>query len=485
MNQLPDLLHSQSSLSSALTGGQAPTWWGRQLVKETSSLKDLQWACAWHSSFVSLNPRLSDGPLLGRSLPLIIEEFVFPNELKQEDSCEKPHRSSLSEFHNEREHDVSSEYDKRGNLSFSQTRKELKKKRQPSHHVSVLSQLEPKANRDLLCRLANDIDPAKGNTGKRPQPTTKILDRKVVNTLSGNQKEGNYSARLPERIVKNERQVNKGEVGKQGGVIKASLKNNKDLKAEVVAEQDKRLHHEWMNTLARRVERFLNEVGMCIFPTDKSLYQLSGFKGFSMSNKSARSLEGTSSSHELLNRLAGKSIVANEDSGYKTKKVADMQQGKKEETGQTQIHTSPVEPDIVKGSSLLGQLFIAINRKPVSRELLTRLVDKSIESDKEYKFETQQGTSKTRVKENNSDISKEPGSLTKFMPTMVDTSLPPLHTPQQIGQKGPQVAVTTMKKDIQQKTQEQKDVIEGDLSTLATSIKCILDEEARRYGIDV
>lgn len=76
----------------------------------------------------------------------------------------------------------------------------------------------------------------------------------------------------------------------------------------------------------------------------------------------------------------------------------------------------------------------------------------------------------------------ELGSPARIAPPAVAPSLPPLLLPQTVSEPPLTVGTATVR---QEARQEAVAVAEKDLSVLATKIKRILDEEARRYGIDV
>ncbi len=72
-------------------------------------------------------------------------------------------------------------------------------------------------------------------------------------------------------------------------------------------------------------------------------------------------------------------------------------------------------------------------------------------------------------------------SLSPVMPPQAAPNLPNLGPPRQVWEPIPPLA-TGM---IRQKVRAAQDTTGADLQELATQVKRILDEEARRYGIDV
>lgn len=75
--------------SRVLAGGGAPAFHRRELARAASSLDFARWMCAWLEDFIALHPSLLDGPLYGDCLAQLAANVEVPCE-----SVEKPGRRS-------------------------------------------------------------------------------------------------------------------------------------------------------------------------------------------------------------------------------------------------------------------------------------------------------------------------------------------------------------------------------------------------------
>ena len=80
------------------------------------------------------------------------------------------------------------------------------------------------------------------------------------------------------------------------------------------------------------------------------------------------------------------------------------------------------------------------------------------------------------------DVTGEPESRARIVPPVVAPSLPPLLPSQGVSMPSPPVAAAIVRQGARR---EETPAAEDDLNMLAAKIKRILDEEARRHGIDV
>lgn len=79
-------------------------------------------------------------------------------------------------------------------------------------------------------------------------------------------------------------------------------------------------------------------------------------------------------------------------------------------------------------------------------------------------------------------LNREQALAARIAPPIVAPSLPPLLPSHEVGVPSPSIASAVA----QQSAREQEMLAaEDDLAELAAKVKRILDEEARRYGIDV
>lgn len=67
--------------SLALAGGRGPAGWGRELSQGSARLRALERAGAWVEPLIAAYPRLRDGPLLGCCLEAVMERAAHPPEL--------------------------------------------------------------------------------------------------------------------------------------------------------------------------------------------------------------------------------------------------------------------------------------------------------------------------------------------------------------------------------------------------------------------
>lgn len=71
-------------LSLALADGRAPVCWQRELARTAARLDVLRRACAWVDEIVTVYPRLRDEPLLGNCLAVLAAEVAHPAEAESE-----------------------------------------------------------------------------------------------------------------------------------------------------------------------------------------------------------------------------------------------------------------------------------------------------------------------------------------------------------------------------------------------------------------
>jgi len=84
MSQTHGLFRLAHPLSLALAGARAPVCWQRELARAAARLDALRRACVWIDEVVAVYPRLRDEPLLGNCLAVLAAEVARPAVVEPE-----------------------------------------------------------------------------------------------------------------------------------------------------------------------------------------------------------------------------------------------------------------------------------------------------------------------------------------------------------------------------------------------------------------
>jgi hypothetical protein len=154
MKRALDPLRSVSHCFETLSGGRAPGSWRRDVLRQTRRLGAIRQACGWVEELVNVDLRLSDQPRFGYSLAALVTRGS-PNALPAES---RPSRTQFNQ-----EHDALRRAATRNSSSSPATEIQEPKRspwtseeaRSPGS-TQAISQLQHQADPSLLSRLAGE-----------------------------------------------------------------------------------------------------------------------------------------------------------------------------------------------------------------------------------------------------------------------------------------------------------------------------------------
>lgn len=459
MSSIQRWFGSVPALSLIFAGGRAPVSWQRELARHIAKLNDLSQACQWVNDSANIDLRLQDSPLLGHYLADLTAQPA-PTKPAPE-TVQVPHRrftwtkplqkqQQKPDFPDDRP-------SKRSQIEFpgkpTPTKpipQEVRKLRSPSS-VS----LESQASQALLHRLA-------GETGS-------------IANLS-------LTQRSHSQLI---------SLAKQGALS---------------APQVSVTHQDWLERLTHRVRHTLNpdtfeRLNRFYLPSSISLHQPERSQGLGLVEQWAMPLNGRSAPPELLHHLANlptKTRLSAPEAEVQaaTNQTLGQQTSRGASTSETEQH-QPMSQYTTASGWLARLAHAPLNTNngfpqkgtppgspqhrlttqdtPLTAPSFTdgtqsQLTQNLVPSDREN------GVRDVR------EVSIEPATSAQIAPPVVSVPLPQLHPPQTVNMPAPTIAAFTARQGAKQ---EETATTEDDLNKLAAQIKRILDEEARRYGIDV
>lgn len=434
------------SVFLALAGGQGPAGWEREMARRTTRLDGLRRACAWGEQMVAVRPRLRDEPLLGHWLEALTARVARPTEPRPEEPPSRGYQPARPQpalgleqgaFADEKRVAAPLWPVPSPGLLDEKGRPQAPGARPTSRPAPDPAQLEARASRSLLSRLA-------GGTAQTPgAPQTR------------------------------------GRPGKGPARPKSA--------AVLTASQDSSALHRWLDDVARRVERSLLRPppttplapgatpSTWSIPPDsargwaRSAHDRPPFRGEvpSLPEQWAKRLDGQPAPANLLARLSGLPQAGGHSSGRasqpartRSPELSAPVPARGERSWQIEEGRAPVD--------LWGRLASAGDGGHIGRHLPP-------------------GSASRRTHERGAGDSRGEGvdevaASARVAPPRVAPSLAPLLPSQRVEMPSPPIATAIVRQGARQ---EESLPAEDDLSELAAKVKRILDEEARRHGIDV
>ncbi|MDZ8054546.1 MAG: hypothetical protein RMX68_008605 [Aulosira sp. ZfuVER01] len=433
MNQANSLWQWVQPLSATLAGGKAPVYWQRDLQLTYERLDILWQQSAWVAQIAPIRLNLSDQPLLGHSLIALTEVGTRPSQAESESSL--PQRSRLT-WENLR-----------------------------SEKVDLITQ-PVRTNKIRAVPIPNN--PSNRTISQFP-------DSDSLTT-----------ARLPPDVPQTSSQHSVTMVLQQSPQV------SQQLLYRLASETDA---NSWQPTWKEVRSQYQNQLTTA--QPKSSQQQTTPFNGGSIN----RNLSPIFNSNSI-NR-ANLSWTQSQPQAWQLRLVeraiASLNREKfAPATGNRLV--KPERPAITL--SLTQQWSTPLNGKTVNRETLKRLANPSVPEnnsstsnatkEKEVSQTTPNnhaldllGKANLEKKQHSQDIEtahNQVASATLMPPPIVKSLLPPLLPLQMTNNAVPSVATAIIQQNAKQ---EETTTSEEDLNALATKIKRILDEEARRYGIDV
>ncbi len=428
-----------------------PTCWSRDLVRKTAGLAAVQQGAAWVEEFGAIRPIVCEGPLWGSTLAALTQQ-AGPARGSQPEP-RRPGKAKFSQWERASERNQSSDrMQARGiprsrigvpNYPLAAKRKASKETRS-SGLVKTLSQLQAHADPSLLSRLA-DSKLAFEGTGPQ-QARSSPMNRKHNVAFRGMEQEPIRSFSTTEKTP---------------------------FSAEC---RDSAFQQDWLGRLAQRVGRVMiskypDTARVAKFAQDDA--QLPG-QSPSLVEQWTMPLDGACASLDLLDRLVQEDFPGDEGaSGTASSRFAPRNPSRSLERDQpTRSIVRSDEPSqrVDKGNNRHRETDDGSYESgpritpPVAAQVGPSLL--APESD---------------VNEAGGDGVGDAKSSTRIIPPNITPLLPPLLPPRRAGVQPLPVAAATARQGADEETMMATD----DLDVLAAKIKQILDEQARRHGIDV
>ncbi len=420
-------------VSAALSGGKAPAGWLWDMVRKTAGLSDVRRGGAWVEEVGAIHPRLGERPLLGHALAALTEHAGQTPEPRPETPRSGKARFSQWEKPSERKRNKGTTQ-ARGTSRFrigapdypSAAKRKAPKEIQSASPSNTLSQFGAQADRLLLSRLAGS----------------------------------NIPFEAAERV-----ETRRSSAVREG-----------DEASFPCAHRDSAAQQDWLSRVARRARRPLGRQPVALAEAAERIQSgvLPSGQSRSPVEQWSMALDGQSASLELLNQLVDGDLPGQSNkAGFKTLRPRSSTSGTSpppKPLSRTfwQSEGSPAFPDELTGRGVKGS---GVRNGFEPKETLpdTSPVGSTFFApDSGVTGQAGHGRHETK-------------SGAPIIPPNVTPSLPDLLPPQRAGAPPLPVAAATARRG----AREQAMMATDDLDMLAANIKHILDDQARRHGIDV
>lgn len=530
LHDLPGLIQS-----APFAGGQSPAYWRRETARRTAYLDALLRASTWVEALIRVHPTLRDGPFLGRSLLAVLaHQDDHPADLKPKARPTRMDRGRHTWPGDSGEM-------RAGNRPLTSPQPNLQRipkgrrqrfqwsEAQHKHRtMAVASQLERQARSALLERLAG-----KTVASRRISPGPPLIDKNLspgtlAPTLPDSTDHGEWLRESVKREQHTLRQSRSNEQPASRHPWPEQPASSEALSPSISPPTtlDSSSYGEWLGELAERAGHALRQSvfdgqpasGEGLLSSDsppapdmddhqdrqfdpvsrtghlrlQSLFEepVSG-EAPSLAAQWGRSLNGRTAPVELLAYLAGRRVIGNGRSRPKTQ----ARHGREARLATPSPHPpgtpSQESPASQGGASTRNDDNSRPEQKhkpgqwdsqPSSMPGTTVIADRLFRwPDEPLPAEGAPAADLLPTLEQKRDLGARPATLTRMASTVVAPTLPPLRPPQPPVTVLPQVATAIIRQGAAQDAM----AVEGDLSVLAANLKRILDEEARRHGIDV
>lgn len=417
----------KSHRPNPLAGGRAPTWWERTMVHRTAWLNGLRRDCAWIETLSAMRVRLRDGPLLGSGLAALTAQGPRPGEPLPQ--VAQPGRAP------------------------GPTHPRVREPAQPSPP-----------------RSPGEARPADQMPGKAPSRRSALPPLQQEPTASHAALARLAGGAVPDVERSSAFHQQAGETLEPG------------TSASPQISQEAGDHRDWLHQVAQRVTHSLRQDGPDRSPGRASLDPPEAGEGPPVAELWAKPLDGLPASADLLTRLAGAPVA---DADRPGREASRWEVGRPAASSDWLARPAGVPGADNDGSAYKAPIEPLSGRAPVipPRNQLTTQTTKDHYLWQTGELAPTEGTPAAAIPPSTSrreDIGGGLASPTRIAPPKAASLLPPLLPPQVAS--GPPSPVTAA---IVQQDGRQEEATEEDLSALAAKVKRILDEEARRHGIDV
>ena len=526
---------------AALVGGRLPVWWQSEIERSTVRLNDLKRACVWVESWeIAIRAMLRHEPLLGHSLAELTDRVARRAGLKPDVPRSERPQPARPEYRRTRDREEALTDEGPANVSPSRGPVPMQEGGQVSEETPHQSrpdpfQLEPHASaelypetrRDWLHDLGRWADCSLGQCGldvfRTPQQASPVQQDIGETALLGHS-----LAELTGLVT--------GPAGSKPEKTRPrqprfAWPEYRDARDQEMVQASKR----WAKVSPSGSSVTMQQ-GDQVWEKTPGPIQLASQASQALLNRLAGATAAAQGSYgtrrqptsEPMKPKAGPSPSVLRAPAYHRDWLRDLAKRVRGSLLQEEhdelsapLHTSSTsQPRLGETVSLADQWALPLNGPPASEDLLGRLVsvraDEGDGSDRKVHHNAvpggpsaigspdqlaasatdhtglwhmlgakATGNSQAGIQPTVADMENMGGeseSPFRIAPPAVATSLPPLVSPQ-VADKPPSPAATAIV--LGAARNEEAAATEDDLSALAAKIKRILDEEARRHGIDV
>jgi hypothetical protein len=441
-------------LSAVLGVGKARTCWQRDVVRKTEGLIAVRRGGAWVEEFGAIHPKLWELPLLGTTLSVLTGQASQAQETQPKTTrpgkarlvpCENPLESNRNKTTANALTD--SPFQPEVSNRQSAAKRKVVEETPADHPAETLSQLQTQAERSLLSRLAGG---GLAFESTEPQQARSSSAKGKHNVAFGGAALGEARSFA--------------ETGKRSEALFPPVC------------RDSAAQRDWLNHLAQKAGRAITRKQPNTTETAKPTQGDAQRPGQSPSLQEqwATPLDGTCASLELLYRFVQKDSSRYEgSSGAAPRRVSRSQPLSFLEKPHSHHPVEKVDEysqRLDKWDGLRGKSVSESNELGPKPTPPVTAQTGSTFSAPEFGVNGQEGHSAGESK-----------SSAPIIPPNVTPSLPDLLPPQRVGSPPLPVAAATARRGAREEGTKATD----DLDALAAKIKQILDEQARRHGIDV
>ncbi len=482
---------SASDVSLALAGGQTATYWQRELLQSTAGLDALWRSCAWVEALHTTHPRLHNGPLWGHCLEALTGPVARPAEPEPAETLPRRFRSTRPE------------------------RAQKSARGAAARDDSWVAPLWPGSSEGPTgAHRSQSARETRPGPSPSTQPERAAGRERIVAAPLPFQLESQASQALLSRLT--------GAPVSAGGAhsprYRVPQEPNARTRALPSVPREPGARQSWLHRLARRAERSLHQDGFDapstsrLAPSERPEYD----RAPPLADQWATSLNGQSVSTDLLAYLTYTPVVGGEGSrrNLASETASQRPPGSRPAGAPALAQSAP--PWHTKGglastdplAQLVGALGAydggsgrtlrspgarpvgspapvvtgddqpwSVAKGPASADLRAHPPDAPVGDGAGFERQALQPAINRR-----GDLVGALQSSARIAPPGTALSSPALLPSQRVGVPSPPVAAATA---WQGAKQEQADAVQDDLNALAAQVKHILDEQARRHGIDV
>ena len=481
-----------SQCLTTLSGGRAPGCWRQDLSRETWRLTGIRRGSRWIEDLLDFDLRLSDQPLLGRTLAALMTQGVAPQALQAEPTPSRAKFSEPAPFR-QRELKTPAEAGTQRSSAAPEGVKDPMRGSAPRSNLpgsmQHVMELSPRVDAPLLRRLAAASELLlKEDSARRTDGLVEgANDRDAIASpaqLSSARK------RLKDHLVQGSTPLRKTQlpsasVEPRASVVPVSQFENITLAQRAAQRAEMALRRDLS------VTRNLSQTSTPKDTSDRST-------SLSLADNWSIPLNGPNASTELLVRFANLSVLA--ERGSRRNSEREITQRTSSGTGTAQPSAKPPSDSRLNRSvpstahrpidhahsQLLQQSswsmptnesWPAPEDEVFERPAFSTLAEplRSTANDAEQAFLQAAADQQTAS-------SQRQTTTPSIAPPSLTQSLLPLHPPRTSGEEVLPVAVITAQRDARS---DEVTARGEDLTLLASRIERILNDEARRHGIDV